>query len=124
MPTYIGFNTIGQHKKFTKTDFELIKRDLLNAFNIRYGEKVGRPGYGTKIWSFVFEQQVEEVYKEIKQEIQRVVDSDPRIFAVRVDTVPEGNGVLVDLDVQLSASGSVENLILFFDEQTSKASYA
>lgn len=123
MPTYIGFNTIGQHKKFTKTDFELIKRDLLNAFNIRYGEKVGRPGYGTKIWTFVFEQQVSDVYTEIKKEVERVIKTDPRIFAVRIDAIPEGTGVLVDVDVQLSTSGSVENLILFFDEQTSIAAY-
>jgi hypothetical protein len=38
MTTFIGFNTIDQFKKFTLTDFELIKRDLLNAFNIRPGQ--------------------------------------------------------------------------------------
>ena len=57
MPTFIGFNTINQNKKFTLVDFELIKRDLLNAFNIRQGELVGRPAYGTSIWDFVFENQ-------------------------------------------------------------------
>ena len=36
--TFIGFNTQGQFKKFTLTGFELIKRDLLNAFNIRQGQ--------------------------------------------------------------------------------------
>ena len=50
MPTFIGFNTIGQYKKFTLLDYELIKRDLLNAFNIRQGELVGRPDYGTALW--------------------------------------------------------------------------
>jgi hypothetical protein len=49
MATFIGFNTIDQNKKFTLLDFELIKRDLLNAFNIRQGQLVGRPGYGTVI---------------------------------------------------------------------------
>ena len=44
MPTFIGFNTINQNKKFTLVDFELIKRDLLNAFNIRQGELVGSSG--------------------------------------------------------------------------------
>jgi hypothetical protein len=47
MTTFIGFNTINQNKKFTLTDFALIQRDLLNAFNIRQGELPGRPGYGT-----------------------------------------------------------------------------
>jgi len=46
MPTFIGFNTQDQFFKFTLTDFELIKRDLSNAFNIQQGELPGRPGYG------------------------------------------------------------------------------
>ena len=52
MTTFIGFNTINQNKKFTVVDFDLIKIDLLNAFNIRQGELVGRPGYGTVIWNY------------------------------------------------------------------------
>ena len=55
MPTFIGFNTINQNKKFTAVDFDLIKIDLLNAFNIRQGELPGRPGYGTVIWNYLFE---------------------------------------------------------------------
>ena len=43
MPTFIGFSTIDQNKKFTAVDFDLIKIDLLNAFNIRQGELPGRP---------------------------------------------------------------------------------
>jgi hypothetical protein len=43
MATFIGFNTVDQFKKFTLTDFELIKRDLINALNIRQGELPGRP---------------------------------------------------------------------------------
>ena len=55
MTTFIGFNTIDQPKKFTLTDFALVKRDLLNAFNIRPGELVGRPTYGTNLWDYVFD---------------------------------------------------------------------
>ena len=60
MTTFIGYNTIDQYKKFTLVDFELIKRDLLNAFNIQQGQLVGRPGYGTVIWNYVFENQTQE----------------------------------------------------------------
>ena len=58
MTTYIGFSTINQNKKFTLTDYDLIQRDLLNAFSIRQGELPGRPGYGTVIWNFLFENQI------------------------------------------------------------------
>jgi phage baseplate assembly protein W len=60
MTTFIGFNTINQFGKFTLLDFELIKRDLANAFNIQQGTLPGRPGYGTTIWSLLFENQSAE----------------------------------------------------------------
>ena len=72
MPTFIGFNTIDQNKKFTAVDFDLIKIDLLNAFNIRQGELPGRPGYGTVLWNYLFENQTQETQAVILQEIQRV----------------------------------------------------
>ena len=37
MPNFKGFSTIDKDKKFSLTDRELIRRDLLNAFNIRAG---------------------------------------------------------------------------------------
>ena len=72
MTTFIGFNTINQNKNFTAVDFDLIKIDLLNAFNIRQGELVGRPGYGTVIWNYLFENQTPETQAVIYAEIQRV----------------------------------------------------
>ena len=80
MATFIGFNTIDQPKKFTLVDFDLIKRDLLNAFNIQQGQLVGRPGYGCAIWSFLFENQVQETEQAILREVQRVCGNDPRIY--------------------------------------------
>jgi hypothetical protein len=59
MTTFVGFNTQNQYKKFTLVDFELIKRDLLNAFNIRQGQLPGRPAYGTILWDYLFENQVD-----------------------------------------------------------------
>ena len=67
---FIGFNTQDQFKKFTLTGFELVKRDLLNAFNIQQGQLPGRPGYGTIIWTYLFENQLQEVQTAIQREIQ------------------------------------------------------
>ena len=72
MTTYIGFNTINQNKKFTLTDFELIQRDLLNAFSIRQGELPGRPSYGTTVYEYLFENQDEQMKKDINDEIKLV----------------------------------------------------
>lgn len=121
MPTYIGFNTIGQNKKFTLTDFALIKRDLANAFNIRQGELVGRPSYGTLIWNLVFENQVEDLQRGMEEEIRRIVAQDPRIQIVQLNVYPQQNGILVELEVETVATTNAQILTLFFDVQQQSA---
>ena len=123
MPTFIGFNTIDQNKKFTLVDFELIKRDLANAFNIQQGELPGRPSYGTVIWSYVFENQTTETEQGIMSEIQRVVGGDPRLYVNDATMYPQDNGILIELEVQVVGSTTAERLAIFFDENTRRASF-
>jgi phage baseplate assembly protein W len=121
--TFIGFNTQGQFKKFTLTGFELIKRDLLNAFNIRQGQLPGRPGYGTVLWDYLFENQVEELQNNINNEIQRVAGGDPRIFISDVQTFPQDNGMLIELQLTILPSTDAQRLSIFFDLQQRNATY-
>lgn len=115
MPTFIGFNTIGQNKKFTLTDFELIKRDLANAFNIQQGDLPGRPGYGSNIWAYLFENQTTENQQLILQEISRIASGDPRISLVDATLFAQDNGLRVEIELQVVPSTTAERLALFFD---------
>ena len=123
MTTFIGFNTIGQNKKFTAVDFDLIKIDLLNAFNIRQGELPGRPGYGTVIWNYLFENQTTETQSAIYTEIQRVCAGDPRVFISGIQIFPQQNGVLIQLGLAVVPSTTAQQLSLFFDQQQRTATY-
>ena len=123
MTTYIGFNTINQNKKFTLVDFDLIQRDLLNAFNIRQGELPGRPAYGSNIWNYLFENQVEQLQQQIRDEVQRVVGGDPRLFLNDVQVYPQENGILIQLQVTVINTTDAKILSVFFDEQQRSASY-
>jgi phage baseplate assembly protein W len=123
MPTFIGFNTQNQFFKFTLTDFELIKRDLSNAFNIQQGELPGRPGYGTTIWSYIFENQTPDVEKAIVQEMQRVAGGDPRVYLSDIQIYPQDNGMLIELQIQIVASETAERLAIFFDQESRRASF-
>jgi phage baseplate assembly protein W len=123
MATFIGFNTIDQYKKFTLVDFQLIKRDLLNYFNIRQGEKVGRPDVGTTMWNLVFEPQTEQTAALIVQEMQRIVGQDPRIYLSSAEAYPQVNGILVELEIQTVQGQTAQLLSVFFDQQTRTASY-
>ena len=123
MPTFIGFNTIGQNKKFTAVDFDLIKIDLLNAFNIRQGEVPGRPGYGTVIWNYLFEQQTQDTQSALVNEIQRVCGGDPRVYISGLQLFPQENGILIQLGLAVVPSTTAQQLSIFFDQQTRTASY-
>jgi phage baseplate assembly protein W len=123
MTTFIGFNTINQYKKFTLTDFALIQRDLLNAFNIRQGELPGRPGYGTVLYEYVFENQVEQLQQQIRDEVQRVAGGDPRLIINDIQVFPQENGILIQLEITIVNTTNAEILSIFFDEQTRNASY-
>lgn len=123
MTTFIGFNTIDQYKKFTLTDYPLIQRDLLNAFNIRQGELPGRPGYGTVLWDYLFENQVEQLQQDIRAEVQRVAGGDPRIVVNDVQVYPQENGILLQIEITVVQTTNAEILSVFFDQQTRQASY-
>ena len=58
---YKGFSTYNRNKKFSITDLDLIKQDLFNHFNIRRGEKLMNPNFGTIVWDLLFEPLTEEV---------------------------------------------------------------
>jgi len=123
MATFIGFNTINQNKYFTLTNFELIKRDLLNAFSIRQGELVGVPGYGTTLWNFVFENQTQDTIQAVYNEVQRVASGDPRIQISSIEVFPQQNGLLIQLQLTVVPSTDAQRLSIFFDQTQNMASY-
>ena len=123
MTTFIGFNTQDQYKKFTLTDAALIKRDLLNALNIRQGQLPGRPQVGTILWNNLFESQTNETDTAIINEIQRVAGGDPRLQISNIEIFPQQNGILLQVELILTPSTDAERLSIFFDQNSRTASY-
>jgi phage baseplate assembly protein W len=123
MTTFIGFNTINQNKYFTLTDFELIKRDLLNAFNIRQGELVGRCAYGTTLFDMLFENLTQDTLTQIYAEIQRVAAGDPRIYISALEVFPQQNGLLLQLELTVVQTTDAQRLSVFFDQNQRVATF-
>lgn len=124
MATFKGFSTIDQHKKFSMTDFNLIKRDLLNAFLIREGELPGRPELGSKIWSFIFEPMVEEVRRAIEAEVTRIVKGDPRLRLKKVELYTTVDTIIIEIQVDVLPDISAETLKITFNKEGNSASIA
>ncbi len=55
MATFIGYSSVDRKfGNFTLKDVELAKRDLLNHFYTRKGERLGEPEFGSIIQDMVF----------------------------------------------------------------------
>jgi phage baseplate assembly protein W len=123
MPTFIGFNTQDQYKKFTLLDADLVKRDLLNGLNIRQGQLPGRPQFGTTLWDNLFENQSPALVNAIEREIQRVAGYDPRIQISDTQVFPQENGMLIQVQLVIVPGTTAQQLSIFFNQQQRRASY-
>jgi phage baseplate assembly protein W len=81
---YRGFSSREFKKNFRLFDFELVKQDLINHFNIRKGEKLENPDFGTIIWDILFEPFTQSVREEIAKDVEKIINFDKRI---RVDNL-------------------------------------
>ena len=125
MALYKGYNTVDNNTtKVRLEDTELIKRDLLNHFNIRKGEKLMRPDFGSVIWDALFEQMTDDLRDIIVDDVLEIVKYDPRIVAEKVLVDEYENGILIEIRVQYSNLNQTENLRLLFDQNINSVTYA
>ena len=119
--TYKGFSTVNRSKHFRLTDFDLVKQDITNHFNIRKGEKLNNPDFGTVIWDMIFEPMNDDTKATIMKDIQRIVSYDPRVSAQNVVITEYDQGVQIEIDLIYIQTNQVEKLQLQFDEQSRTA---
>ena len=118
MAMYRGFSTLQGNFLSTKVvDTELVKRDLLNAFAIRKGEKVGTPGYGSGVLDLVMEPLTEEVKNLLLEEVTSTIAQDPRVSLQQLVIEEYENGLQAQINLLFLQSNESENLIINFDRQ-------
>ena len=115
MANYRGFSTIGRFKKFKMTDLDLVKQNLFNHFNIRKGEKLMQPNFGSSIWSMMFEPLNEETKNIIVDDVKTVVGYDPRTRVNNVIVTQFDHGVQLDIELEYLPSNQSDTLSLMFD---------
>ena len=120
MANYRGFSTIEQVKKFKLTDLELVKQNLFNHFNIRKGEKLMQPNFGSVIWSMMFEPLNEETKNLIQADVKKVVGYDPRTRVNNVIITQFDHGVQLDIEMEYLPSNQSDTLRLTFDNAAQK----
>lgn len=114
---YKGFDSNKFKTGFKLFDADLVKQDILNHFHIRKGEKLENPDFGTIIWDMLFEPFTEETKRLISQDVETIVNYDPRIRvnAVIVDSTQQG--IRIEVELIFLPFNISESLKFDFDRQ-------
>ena len=114
---YRGFSTVtdsfGNFKLF---DIDLIRQDILNQFNVRKGERVMIPEFGTIVWGALFEPLTDELKFTLAKDIERIVNSEPRVRAERITVTEYQQGIQFDLELIYIDYNISEQIGIKFDQ--------
>ena len=117
---FIGFSTqeMQGQRGWSVYDVDLIKRDLLNNFYTRQGERVMMPTYGTIIWDKLFEPFTDSVKQEIIDDVTSIVNSDPRVTLIATNVTTSAHGIQVALELKYEPWNSIGTFSLDFDRRS------
>ena len=115
--TYKGFSSQETKSNFKSYDIDLVKQDIINHFYIRKGEKLMNPDFGTVIWDLLFEQFTEEVKKLITEDVEQIINYDPRIAINGVIIDSTDMGIRIEADITYIPFNINERMTFDFDRE-------
>lgn len=116
---YRGFSSTEFKKNYKLYDFELVKRDLMNHFYIRKGEKLENPNFGTIIWDSLFEQFTPQLREEIAKDVERIINFDKRIKVESISIDSTEIGIRISASLIYIPENLKDNMVIEFDRRNS-----
>ena len=110
---FIGYSTVD--KDFGSVmleDIALAKRDLLNHFNTKKGERLGEPQFGSILPLLVFEPLDEDTIFAVEDDVREIVGFDPRWKIIDVDTIIGEHSIECNLILEYLPTTTVDQLYL------------
>jgi len=115
--TYKGFSSVsGDTEHFSLYDFQLIQQDLLNHFHVRQGERLMNPTFGTVIWDLLFELLTEDLKNIITDNVNEIINYDPRISASQVLVTSYESGIQIECLLTYLPYNISQSMRLQFDQ--------
>lgn len=117
---FIGFSTQEMEGKrgWSVYDVELIKRDLLNEFFTRRGERRMLPTFGTIIWDLLFEPFTDGVRAAITDDVKTIISHDPRVQLLDINVSTSAHGIKLAISLKYEPWDSVGTFGLEFDRRS------
>ncbi len=115
--TYKGFGTVNEEAtSYALYDLMLIKQDILNHFNIRQGERLENPEFGTIIWDAIFEPLTDELKILIQKNVETIINYDPRVIADEIIVTSYESGIQIECVLTYLPYNISEAIQLKFDQ--------
>lgn len=114
-PYFVGFNTVDQpNPPYSLTNLDLVKRDILNHFATPLGSRVMLPGFGTRIYEYLFDPFDETTKNLIIEDATRVVSEDPRVSLDQIDVYEQDQALNVVMIVTFVPESVTDSLFVTF----------
>jgi phage baseplate assembly protein W len=113
-----GFSTVDKIRApYSLTDVDLVKRDLLNEFNTRLGERVMRPNFGSIIWDLLMNPEDNFTEQEIRDDIERIVGKDTRVELINISVFRSDHAIRAEVELQFVILKTSDTLYLEFTQE-------
>ena len=114
-----GFSTVDKIRApYSLFDQELIKRDLLNEFYTRKGERLMKPNFGSIIHDLLMEPEDSITDEEIRDDIERICDKDPRVVVKDILIFTADHTVRAEVILKYVQTNNEDILFLEFISDT------
>lgn len=118
MATYIGFSTVDKMKpSYTLVDVELVKRDLMNHFSTRIGERPMLPEFGCRIYDVLMDPQDVMTQETILEEARRIIESDPRVELNDINLIEMEHSIVLQIQLIYTGKDKVEEMLVEFSKE-------
>jgi phage baseplate assembly protein W len=116
MRKFKGYSTVDKTwGNFKLYDIELAKRDLLNEFYTRKGERLMSPQFGSIVWDLLFDPLTDETLTAIRQDCIRIVTRDPRLDIVNISVIDNEHTIIVTIVLRYVPTATVTELVAVFN---------
>jgi phage baseplate assembly protein W len=113
MSRFKGFSTVGKVRPpYTVLDSELVKRDLLNEFYTRLGERPMRPTFGSIVWDLLMDPNTPDLQEAIQTDVDKIVERDPRVTLLNTRILILDHAIRIEIDLRFIPTESEDTLFL------------
>jgi phage baseplate assembly protein W len=113
-----GFNTIDKIRApYTLEGQDLVKRDLLNTFYTKKGERVMRPEYGSIIWDILMNPDDSATERDIRDDVIRIIDADPRVEHLYTTIIHMDHTIRIEINLKFVVLNNSDILYLEYNRE-------